>query len=183
MACPSLFFLVLLFLAATPSSYGNITIDGQDMSELRVFGHLECSFVNPFQPPQPSPPTPQPPLPPQPPVPPECGCGCESYGTDQISPFNPGVNVSLSCDGAQTSLADAITDPTGAFRIILKTIESFVFAEGECAIYVNLPLVSCAILPPSGVLRAPIRFFAMVPSEHGPVGVYRIDSFQHVPNW
>ncbi|XP_015899356.3 uncharacterized protein LOC107432682 [Ziziphus jujuba] len=65
-----------------------------------------------------------------------------------------GTNVSLSCDGARTSLGQAVTNASGFYKISLNVSPGLLFNTTGCTIFVSLLLANFTSLPASGVVRA-----------------------------
>ncbi|KAJ8759765.1 hypothetical protein K2173_009866 [Erythroxylum novogranatense] len=77
------------------------------------------------------------------------------------------VGVFLSCDGGKTSLAQVVTNTNGLFQIVLAVLDGVAFDPSFCAIYVQLPVARCAVLPHTGCLQASISVTGVVPSTLG----------------
>ncbi|KAF7148048.1 hypothetical protein RHSIM_Rhsim03G0040600 [Rhododendron simsii] len=65
-----------------------------------------------------------------------------------------GVTVSLSCNGGQTTIAQALSDPTGAVTIVLSTVDSAVFDQSLCFVTATLPVGTCTVSPPTGNVKS-----------------------------
>ena len=78
-----------------------------------------------------------------------------------------GVNVALVCNGAQGSLGEALTNATGFYNIVLKTVDGITFDKSLCSIAVKLPVGNCTLLPPTGTLTATITLVSIVQTALG----------------
>lgn len=80
-----------------------------------------------------------------------------------------GVTVHLVCDGSSTDLAQAVTDQSGAFNIMLRLQSLTNFDLQRCSIRVNLPVASCSIFPSTGFLTGSLGLLRVIQSTLGNV--------------
>ncbi|ESQ34208.1 hypothetical protein EUTSA_v10009029mg [Eutrema salsugineum] len=88
-----------------------------------------------------------------------------------------GQTVSLRCAGSNTNLAQAVTNPAGAFRVVLNIVDTLAFDPSFCAIQVNLPVATCSVFPPDGVLTASFRLVNVVQGSVGNIANFVTGSF------
>lgn len=86
---------------------------------------------------------------------------CSPIG-DPRAPAISNATVYFTCAGSTTSLAKAVTDPTGAFTIVLKVLDNALFDPSFCAVGVNLPAGNCNIAVPDGVLSATVKLINLI---------------------
>ncbi|KAK9289805.1 hypothetical protein L1049_007965 [Liquidambar formosana] len=100
-------------------------------------------------------------------------CSATGNPVDTTSQGIAGVNVVLVCNGGQTELGQAITNITGAYEVTLHLVDGLSFDTSTCFTTVRLPAVgSCTLLPPTGILQAPITIISLTQSVVGVVGVF-----------
>ncbi|KAL7225421.1 hypothetical protein ACSBR1_020735 [Camellia fascicularis] len=88
---------------------------------------------------------------------------CTVPGTNcPTCPGIGGVNVFLSCNGGQTSLAQAITDPAGLVNFTVSFLDGTLFDQSRCFVYARLPIASCVAFPPTGNLHAVVKLVGFV---------------------
>ncbi|XP_010559233.1 PREDICTED: phylloplanin-like [Tarenaya hassleriana] len=90
----------------------------------------------------------------------------------------PGALVSLSC-GGRTELGQALTDPAGAFTVVVKLLDTILFDPSRCFINVNLPGADCSVFPPDGVLTASLSLVNVVQSALGNIAYFTVGPFVH----
>ncbi|XP_073152270.1 uncharacterized protein [Henckelia pumila] len=75
-----------------------------------------------------------------------------------------GVNVNITCNGATTRITQVVTDSSGFFNAVLNFVDGLVFDTNSspCFVTVKLPIAKCVLLPPTGILRAPVTFLGTV---------------------
>ncbi|XP_073034847.1 uncharacterized protein [Primulina eburnea] len=75
-----------------------------------------------------------------------------------------GVNVTITCNGATTSVGSVLTDASGFFNTVLNLADGLLFDNTSlpCFVTVKLPIAKCTLLPPTGILRAPVNFLGNV---------------------
>ncbi|XAR68428.1 hypothetical protein NMG60_11003537 [Bertholletia excelsa] len=73
----------------------------------------------------------------------------------------------VCCSGRQTSLGQAFTDTTGFVRVIFQSADGITFDRSKCALYVRLPVASCSVLPPTGLLYGSLSLIEFVQSTVG----------------
>ncbi|CAL5431161.1 unnamed protein product [Camellia sinensis] len=96
---------------------------------------------------------------------------CTVPGTNCTTcPGIAGVNVTLSCNGGQTILAQAITTRGGLVRLILSApvVPPFGLSQ-QCMAYVKLPIANCHVFPLTGILRYPLTFVNITVGIGGPI--------------
>lgn len=66
--------------------------------------------------------------------------GCSLEG-DPNSPPISGATVYLYCNGLNTTIAEAVTDPNGTFAIVLEILQTVLFSLGNmsCRVVASLP--------------------------------------------
>ncbi|KAL7197596.1 hypothetical protein ACSBR2_020185 [Camellia fascicularis] len=89
---------------------------------------------------------------------------CTVPGTNCTTcPGIAGVNVTLSCDGGRTILAQAITTRGGSVNLALSVPGVPLFGQLlQCFVYVKLPVAACNVFPRTGTLRSPLIFVNVV---------------------
>ncbi|XP_028066681.1 uncharacterized protein LOC114269552 [Camellia sinensis] len=94
---------------------------------------------------------------------------CTLLGTNCTTcPGIAGVNVILSCNGGQTTLAQAITTRGGSVNLTLSAPFVPLFHPSQqCFVYVKLPIATCKVFPPTGILRSPFTFVNIVQGAAG----------------
>ncbi|KAL8162943.1 hypothetical protein V2J09_014433 [Rumex salicifolius] len=138
------FLALTLLLIATPQPSQALTIDGINIARLEILGTLFCSVTGN----------------------PDPACG------GQQCPRLNGALVTVSCFGRTTTLGQAVTDVTGAIRVVVSTVDSLVFDQSNCGVFVDLPVASCSVLPPTGVLTSALTLLDVVDGVTG--GVARL---------
>ncbi|CAN6851725.1 unnamed protein product [Brassica oleracea] len=78
------------------------------------------------------------------------------------SPPLSGAIVQLSCAGSQTNLSQALTNPAGAFVVLVRILDTILFDPSSCFVRVNLPVATCSVFPPDGALTASINLVNIV---------------------
>ncbi|KAL3819649.1 hypothetical protein ACJIZ3_005554 [Penstemon smallii] len=75
-----------------------------------------------------------------------------------------GVNVTITCNGARTSIYNLVTDSNGFFNGLLTIADGLLFDTSAvpCTVSVRLPIASCTLLAGSGTLRAPVTFIGTI---------------------
>ncbi|KAI7990997.1 hypothetical protein LOK49_LG12G02593 [Camellia lanceoleosa] len=100
---------------------------------------------------------------------------CTVPGTNCTTccPGIAGVNVTLSCNGGRTTLAHAITNTGGSVNFTLSSADAgALFGQSQCFVYVKLPIATCYVFPPTGVLRSPVTFVRLVHGAAGPIAIF-----------
>ncbi|KAJ4884283.1 Pollen Ole e 1 allergen and extensin family protein [Raphanus sativus] len=81
---------------------------------------------------------------------------CSLNGNPSAPPVS-NATVYLVCGGANSTIAQAVTNPYGVFVIVLNTVETLLINPSECSIKANLPTGTCEIIPPDGTLSASVN--------------------------
>ncbi|RID55180.1 hypothetical protein BRARA_G02457 [Brassica rapa] len=81
---------------------------------------------------------------------------CSLNGNPSAPPVS-NATVYLVCGGANSTIAQAVTNPYGVFVIVLNTVETLLINPSECSIKANLPTGTCEIIPPDGTLTASVN--------------------------
>ncbi|KAL7197600.1 hypothetical protein ACSBR2_020189 [Camellia fascicularis] len=94
---------------------------------------------------------------------------CTVPGTNCTTcPGIAGVNVTLSCDGGRTILAQAITTRGGSVKLALSVPGVPLLGQSlQCFVYVKLPVAACNVFPPTGILRSPLTVVNIVQGAAG----------------
>ncbi|PON67952.1 Intimin/invasin bacterial adhesion mediator protein [Parasponia andersonii] len=83
-----------------------------------------------------------------------------------IIPQLNGVNVYFSCNGGNTSIAEAVTGENGFYTITMTAVATLITILSDpsqskkCGVIARLRIAGCDLLPPAGFLRAgllPVR--------------------------
>ncbi|THG15786.1 hypothetical protein TEA_023270 [Camellia sinensis var. sinensis] len=83
--------------------------------------------------------------------------------TTTTCPGIAGVNVTLSCNGGQTTLAQAMTTRGGSVNLTLSAPVVPLFRPPlQCFVYVKLPIATCKFFPHTGILRSPLTLMNIV---------------------
>ncbi|XP_010559232.1 PREDICTED: uncharacterized protein LOC104827706 [Tarenaya hassleriana] len=90
-----------------------------------------------------------------------------------------GAIAVLSCGGANTNLAQAITNPAGVFTVILRILDTTIFDPSRCFIRVNLPVATCSVFPPNGALTSAIGLVTILQSAVGNVADFATGLFTY----
>ncbi|XP_073152275.1 uncharacterized protein [Henckelia pumila] len=73
-----------------------------------------------------------------------------------------GVDVTITCNinGSTTSNCSTLTDASGLFNTVVDIVDGLLFGNTSlaCFVSVELPIAQCTLLPPTGILRAPLTF-------------------------
>ncbi|VVA94470.1 unnamed protein product [Arabis nemorensis] len=93
------------------------------------------------------------------------------------SPPLSGAVVQLSCAGATTDLGQAVTNPAGVFVITLRLLDTILFDPSTCFIRLNLPIATCAVLPPDGALTASLILVNIVQNLLGNIANFTVTPF------
>ncbi|PON80659.1 hypothetical protein PanWU01x14_002150 [Parasponia andersonii] len=70
-----------------------------------------------------------------------------------------GVSVALTCGGGKTVIAEAVTNTSGFFQIVVDSSRSILFDASNtnaCRVTAKLPIASCAVFLHTGVLENPL---------------------------
>ncbi|XP_057468153.1 uncharacterized protein LOC130757416 [Actinidia eriantha] len=65
-----------------------------------------------------------------------------------------GINVFISCNSGETTLAQALPNLAGFVSLTLNTMDAGLFDNSQCFAYVKLPYKTCILFSPTGNLRA-----------------------------
>ncbi|XP_033130553.1 uncharacterized protein LOC103830903 [Brassica rapa] len=76
---------------------------------------------------------------------------CSLNGNPSAPPVS-NATVYLICGSANSTIAQAVTNPYGVFVIVLNTVETLLVNPSNCIIEANLPTGTCQIYPPDGTL-------------------------------
>ncbi|THG16821.1 hypothetical protein TEA_004098 [Camellia sinensis var. sinensis] len=89
---------------------------------------------------------------------------CTVPGTNCTTcPGIAGVNVTLSCNGGRTILAQAITTRGGLVNLALSVPGVPLLGQlQQCLVYVKLPIAACNVFPRTRTLRSPLIFVNVV---------------------
>ncbi|ERM99471.1 hypothetical protein AMTR_s00131p00117350 [Amborella trichopoda] len=71
----------------------------------------------------------------------------------------PRTPVEVVCGAANATITSVFTQPNGAYVFTFNLLDTALFDPSTCYIKINLPIVSCTLLPTSGILRGPIVVF------------------------
>ncbi|XAR68426.1 hypothetical protein NMG60_11003535 [Bertholletia excelsa] len=144
----NLLVLALLLFATTSLTHAFIVLDGRNVTQVTVVGRVFCTATGN---------APQ-------------GCNCPNTNPTCTCPGVQGAAGALafvSCNGGQNSLGQAFTDTTGFVRVIFQSADGIIFDRSKCALYVRLPVASCAVLPPTGLLYGSLSLIDFVQSTVG----------------
>ena len=90
-------------------------------------------------------------------------CEVPSEGAPPESePVLNGTNVVLDCGGSKKSLAQAVADINGFYKIVYNTTDSVLFDPSTCVVIVGLPIIGCFIYPPVGTLQATLTLVGLL---------------------
>ncbi|XP_059669542.1 uncharacterized protein LOC132314737 [Cornus florida] len=107
---------------------------------------------------------------------------CSINGNGNSStPGVAGAVLTLSCNGSQTNLGQAVTNTTGFFNVVLNAVDGLLFDPSACSVNVNLPLLNCYVSPPTGTLRSAVNLLNILPSTVGQVATLVSGLFEAVP--
>ncbi|KAI3421608.1 S-acyltransferase [Psidium guajava] len=66
----------------------------------------------------------------------------------------PGVSVNVTCNGGAVILGQAVTNTAGFLNATFNVVDGLLFDSSTCVATANLlGVVSCSVLPPTGILR------------------------------
>ena len=80
----------------------------------------------------------------------------------ESEPVLNGTNVVLDCGGSKKSLAQAVADINGFYKIVYNTTDSVLFDPSTCVVIVGLPIIGCFIYPPVGTLQATLTLVGLL---------------------
>ncbi|XP_071724328.1 uncharacterized protein [Rutidosis leptorrhynchoides] len=82
---------------------------------------------------------------------------------DVSSPAIVGVPLNVTCNGNQLNLGQTLTDVNGLYNFtIFSLVDILLFDPSNCAVNLNLPIASCSLFPPTGILHAPMNLTGVV---------------------
>ncbi|KFK41232.1 hypothetical protein AALP_AA2G103000 [Arabis alpina] len=93
------------------------------------------------------------------------------------SPPLSGAVVELVCAGARTDLGQVVTNPAGVFVILVKLLDTVLFDPSICFARLNLPIATCAVIPPDGALTASLILANIVQTVLGNIANFTVTPF------
>ncbi|KFK44532.1 hypothetical protein AALP_AA1G268800 [Arabis alpina] len=87
--------------------------------------------------------------------------------------------VFIKCAGSSTNLGQAVTDITGAYTVVIRVVDTLVFDASSCRVVVVLPVATCAVFPPDGVLTASISLVSVLQNSVGNIANFITNQFVH----
>ncbi|KAF5750339.1 hypothetical protein HS088_TW03G00675 [Tripterygium wilfordii] len=77
--------------------------------------------------------------------------------------------MQFTCNGGKTKLAQLVTNATRFVDSVVKLADGIAFDPSVCYLEVGLPVGGCTVLPPNGVLRAPVSVASIAQTTAGAV--------------
>ncbi|CAH8253592.1 unnamed protein product [Arabidopsis lyrata] len=91
---------------------------------------------------------------------------CTLTGVQNAPPISA-ATVFLTCGGSSTNLGQALTNPAGAFFIVARILDTALFDPSTCIVRVRLPVATCSVFPPDGVVSATTSLVSVVQTNLG----------------
>lgn len=88
------------------------------------------------------------------------------------------ATVDFTCGGLSSNLGQALTDPAGLFAIVVNILDTVLFDPSTCIATVNLPVATCSVFPPDGVLSATVSLVNVIQTNLGNIANFTVGTFQ-----
>ncbi|CAA7024518.1 unnamed protein product [Microthlaspi erraticum] len=93
------------------------------------------------------------------------------------APVISGRTVFLRCAGSSTNLGQAITDPAGVFVVVAKIADTALFDPASCRVVVVLPVATCSVFPPDGLVGATVTLVSVLQTNLGNIARFTTGPF------
>ncbi|XP_019091245.1 PREDICTED: uncharacterized protein LOC109128760 [Camelina sativa] len=91
---------------------------------------------------------------------------CTLTGDPNAPPVSA-ATVFLSCNGRDANIGQVLTNPAGAFTIVVNILETSLFNPSTCFATVRLPVATCYVFPPDGLLTSTVTLGSVLQTNVG----------------